>query len=110
MDHLLHVFIEETEGRLARLAEAVAAGDRAAIAQIAHGLRSAAGTIGTLALAEAARAVEPASALPAAGQDAGSGGAVAAAYAPIQDLAAASLTALRRLGAKAAVAHAAPAP
>jgi HPt (histidine-containing phosphotransfer) domain-containing protein len=88
MQHLMGIFAEETEGRVKRLGEAVAAGDRALIAHLAHGLRSAAGTFGAMALTEATRTLEHA-ALAEAGD-------VRAAHAPIPALAAASLAALRR--------------
>jgi PAS domain S-box-containing protein len=87
MPHLLSVFAEETEARLAQLVCAVAAGDLHAVAHLAHGLRSAAGTFGASALTEAARALEAAcgDGTEAAGR----------AFAPIPALAAASLAALR---------------
>jgi HPt (histidine-containing phosphotransfer) domain-containing protein len=87
MAHLLTIFAEETQARLARLTEAMAAGDRALIAHLAHGLRSAAGTFGATALTEATRALEQAALA--------EGGDIAAAHAPIPGLAAASLAALR---------------
>ncbi len=87
MGHLLGIFAEETEARVARLAEAVAAGDRALIAHLAHGLRSAAGTFGATALTDATRALEQAALA--------EGGDVVAAHAPIPGLATASLAALR---------------
>jgi len=87
LPHLIAVFAEETEARMAQLSRAVAAGDRAAVAHLAHGLRSAAGTFGATALAEAARALETASL--AAESD------IARAAEPLPALAAASLAALR---------------
>jgi PAS domain S-box-containing protein len=87
MAHLMDIFAEETEGRVTRLAAAVAAGDRAMIAHLAHGLRSAAGTFGATALTDAARTLEQAALA--------EGGDVAAAHAPIPALLAASLAALR---------------
>jgi hypothetical protein len=90
MGHLLAIFAEETEGRVRKLAEAVAAGDLALIAHLAHGLRSAAGTFGATALTDAARGLEQAAVAEGADR-----AAVEAAHAPIPALAAASLTALR---------------
>jgi PAS domain S-box-containing protein len=88
MPHLIGIFAEETESRLAQLGLAVEAGERQAIAHLAHGMRSAAGTFGAAALTQAARNLEQASAEADAG-------ALAAAYAPVPALAAASLAALR---------------
>ncbi len=90
MGHLLGIFAEETEGRVAKLEEAVASGDLALIAHLAHGLRSAAGTFGAIALTDAARTLEQAAVAEGADR-----AAVVAAHAPIPALAAASLTALR---------------
>jgi CheY-like chemotaxis protein/HPt (histidine-containing phosphotransfer) domain-containing protein len=87
MPHLFSVFAEETQQRLAQLDRAVAAGDLSAVAHLAHGLRSAAGTFGATALTDAARTLET-----ACGEGADAAG---RAYAPIPGLAAASLTALR---------------
>ncbi|QXM23791.1 response regulator [Elioraea tepida] len=87
MAHLLSVFSEETEARLAQLERAVADGDLSAVAHLAHGLRSAAGTFGATALAEAARALE---------QACGDGAEAARrAFLAVPPLAAASLEALR---------------
>lgn len=90
MAHLVSIFAEETEARVAKLAAAVAAADFPAIGHLAHGLRSAAGTFGATALTEAARRLEEA----ALGQDAT---AASAAHAAVPGLAAASLAALRSL-------------
>ena len=58
MDHLLAIFAEETRARLGDLAAAVAGGDLAGIGHIAHSLRSAAGSFGASALADAALRLE----------------------------------------------------
>jgi PAS domain S-box-containing protein len=88
MGYLLAIFAEETEARITQLAAAVAAGDLALIAHLAHGLRSAAGTFGATALTDAARGLEQAALA--------EGGDVMAAHAPIPALATASLAALRQ--------------
>ncbi len=58
LPHLIAVFVEETEARLAELAAARAAGDIAAIGRLAHVLKSAAGTFGAAALGRAATLLE----------------------------------------------------
>ncbi len=58
LPQLIAVFVEETEGRLAELEAAHAAGDVAAIGRLAHVLKSAAGTFGAAALARAATLLE----------------------------------------------------
>ncbi|WP_291295874.1 ATP-binding protein [Elioraea sp.] len=88
MPQLIAIFAEETESRLARLGQAIAACDRATIAHLAHGMRSAAGTFGATALTQAARALEQCCAE-------GNEAALRGAYAPVPGLAVASLAALR---------------
>jgi HPt (histidine-containing phosphotransfer) domain-containing protein len=58
LPHLIAVFVEETEARLAELEAARTAGDVAAIGRLAHVLKSAAGTFGAAALARAATLLE----------------------------------------------------
>jgi len=85
---LLALFAEETEARLARMAEALAAGDQAELARIAHTLKSTAGAFGATALARAVSALEEEA-------RAGRAEAVARRAAEVASLARASLDALR---------------
>ncbi len=55
---LLALFAEETEARLARIAQAVAANDLDTLARMAHALKSSAGAFGAAALARAVSALE----------------------------------------------------
>ncbi|MCS6921707.1 MAG: Hpt domain-containing protein, partial [Elioraea sp.] len=58
LPQLLALFAEETEARLARLAEAVAGQTLDEVARLAHALKSSAGAFGAAALARAVAALE----------------------------------------------------